>query len=79
MGVAAVIPGPVPRAMEQGRGGDNTSIEMAAMKVAMDHEHNQGRIPRDVSKTGVGYDVRSEGRTGKSATLRSRVTPPPET
>ena len=65
VGVAAVIPGPVPRAMEQGRGGDNTSIEMAAMKVAMNYERNQGRIPRDVSKTGVGYDIRSEGPDGE--------------
>ena len=62
VGVTAVIPGPVPRVMEQGRGGgDNTTVEMAAMKVAMDHESAYGRSPIDVSKTGVGYDVRSEG------------------
>ena len=66
VGVAAVIPGPVPRVMEQGRsGGDNTNIELAAMKVAMDHEVAYGRTPVDVSKTGVGYDIRSEGVMGE--------------
>ena len=65
VGVAAVIPGPVPRVIEEGRsGGDNTNIELAAMKVAMDHEVAHGRIPVDVSKTGVGYDIRSEGVVG---------------
>ncbi len=64
VGVAAVIPGPVPRVFEQGQGGDNTTVEMAAMRVAMDHERAHGRIPTDVSKTGVGYDVRSEGTEG---------------
>ena len=62
VGVAAVVLGPVPRVVEEGRsGGDNTTIEMAAMKVAMDHERLYGREPVDVSKTGVGYDVRSTG------------------
>ena len=64
VGVAAVIPGPVPRVREEGRGGDNTTVEMAAMKVAMKHETAQGRTPRDVSKTGVGCDIRSEGPDG---------------
>ena len=64
VGVAAVIPGPVPRVMEEGRGGDNTTVEMAAMRVAMDYERLQGRAPQDVSKTGVGYDVRSEAPDG---------------
>ena len=64
VGVAAVIPGPVPRLMEEGRGGDNTNVEMVAMKVAMDHEVAYGRTPVDVSKTGVGYDMRSEGPDG---------------
>lgn len=40
--------------------GDNTAVEMAAMRVAMDYERGQGRAPVDVSKTGVGYGVRSE-------------------
>ena len=29
--------------------------------MAMEYERNHGRDPVDVSKTGVGYDVRSEG------------------
>ena len=66
VGVAAVIPGPVPRVAEQGqRGGDNTAVETAAMRVAMEHERGHGRVPVDVSKTGVGYDVRSEGADGE--------------
>ena len=64
VGVAAVIPGPVPKVVEEGRGGDNTTVEMAAMQAAMDHERSHGRTPVDVSKTGVGYDVRSEGANG---------------
>ena len=65
VGVAAVIPGPVPRVREEGRGGDNTTVEMAAMRVAMEYETAQGRTPRDVSKTGVGCDIRSEGPDGE--------------
>ena len=65
VGVAAVIPAIVPRVMEEGRGGDNTAVEMAAMQVAMDHERSYGRTPVDVSKRGVGYDVRSEGPHGE--------------
>ena len=65
VGVAAAIPGPVPRVREEERGGDNTTIELAAMRVAIEYESNQGRTPRDVSKTGVGCDVRSEGPDGE--------------
>ena len=66
VGVAAVIPGPVPRVAEQRQhGGDNTAVEAAAMQVAMEYERNQSRDPVDVSKTGVGYDVRSEGADGE--------------
>ena len=64
VGVAAVIPGPVPKVMEEGGGGDNTDVEMAAMKVAMDHEQANGRTPVDVSKTGVGCDIRSTAPDG---------------
>ena len=70
VGVAAVIPGPVPRVMEEGRGGgDNTTVEMAAMQVAMEHERFYGRVPTDVSKTGVGYDIKSE-KLGPDGTIR---------
>ena len=64
VGVAAVIPGPVPHVIEEGRGGDNTTVEMAAMRVAMDYERAHGREPEDVSKTGVGCDVRSVAPDG---------------
>ena len=65
VGVAAVIPGPDPGVAEGRRGGDNTNVEMAAMKVVMDHEVAYGRAPVDVSKTGVGYDIRSESPEGE--------------
>ena len=65
VGVAAVIPGPVPRVREEGLGGDNRTVELAAMRVAMDYETSQGRTPRDVSKTGVGCDIKSEGPDGE--------------
>ena len=65
VGVAAVIPGPVPRVREEGLGGDNRMVEMAAMRVAMDYETSQDRTPCDVSKTGVGCDIKSEGSDGE--------------
>ena len=64
IGVAAVIPSPVPYEIEHGSGGDNTRVEQAAMRVSMEYEQSHGRTPIDVSKTGVGYDVRSEGDNG---------------
>ncbi|TMB94083.1 MAG: DUF3883 domain-containing protein, partial [Chloroflexi bacterium] len=42
-----------------------TRSELAAMKVAMDYERAGGREPIDVSKTGGGYDIRSEGAHGE--------------
>ena len=64
VGVAAIILGPVPRVLEEGSGGDKTTIEKAAMDFAMDYERAQGRTPEDVSKTGVGYDVKSVAQDG---------------
>ncbi|HLA13746.1 MAG TPA: helicase-related protein, partial [Gemmatimonadaceae bacterium] len=65
VGVAAVLPGPVPAEHEKKlAGGDKTPSELAAMKVAIDYERVRGREPVDVSKTGVGYDIRSEGPDG---------------
>ena len=63
VGVAAVIPPPAQTAVERGPygpGGDQSAVELAAMQVVMDYEVAAGRNPVDVSKTGVGYDVRSE-------------------
>ncbi len=64
VGVAGVIPGPVPAAVEQGLGGDQSTIEKAAMDVVMDYERAQGRDPDDVSRKGLGYDIRSEAPDG---------------
>ena len=64
VGVAAAIPGPVPHVIEEGRGGDNTTVEMAAMQVAMAYERAHDREPEDVSKTGMGCDVRSVAPDG---------------
>ena len=66
VGIAAVVPGPVPKVVETGAGGgDRTAVEMAAMDFVMSYERAEGRTPVDVSKTGVGYDVRSEGDDGE--------------
>lgn len=59
VGVAAVLPAPVPHVFEKGGGGDQSAVELAAMKVAMDFERANGREPEDVSKKGCGYDIRS--------------------
>ena len=62
VGVAAVIPGPVPKEWDQG--GDRSAVELAAMRFVEAHERSRGRTPVDVSQTGVGYDIRSEGPSG---------------
>lgn len=68
VGIAAVLPAatqPIPRAVEDGTGGDMSAIELAAMGVVMDYEQRAGRHPEDVSKTGVGYDIKSTGPDGE--------------
>ena len=37
-------------------------VEEAAMRYVFDHEHAQGREPRDVSQENLGYDIESSGR-----------------
>ena len=67
VGVAAVIPPvatPIPAVVEQGEGGDKTEIELAAMRHVAEYERAHGREPVDVSKTGVGYDIKSTGNDG---------------
>ena len=64
VGVAAVLPGPVPAAIEAG-GGDQSATEKAAMEFTMRHEREHGWTPIDMSKQGVGYDVRSTGPDGE--------------
>lgn len=64
VGVAAVIPGPIPRAWSENGGGDQRAIELAAMDFVEAYERAHGREPTDVSKTGVGYDIKSVGPDG---------------
>lgn len=59
VGVAAVLPAPVPHVVEHGGGGDQSAVELAAMKHVMEFERAHGRIPDDVSKKGCGYDIKS--------------------
>jgi hypothetical protein len=67
VGVAAVIPGPVPHVMETAGnlGGDMSTLEKAAMDFVMQWERDHGRGPEDVHKTGVGYDIKSTGSDGE--------------
>jgi len=37
-------------------------IERIGMKIAMEYEKSQGRIPEDVSKENLGFDIRSKGK-----------------
>ena len=37
-------------------------VELKAIKFVMDYERKQGRNPKDVSKTGCGYDIKSNNR-----------------
>ena len=65
VGVAAVIPAPVPAVLEGGRGGvDLKAVEMAAIDYVNQYERRNGREPEDVSKQGVGYDIKSVGAAG---------------
>jgi superfamily II DNA or RNA helicase len=66
VGVAAVIPGPVPHVMETAGnlGGDMSALDKAAMDHVMQWERDHARQPEDVHKTGVGYDIKSTGPDG---------------
>jgi superfamily II DNA or RNA helicase len=67
IGVAAVIPGPVPKVMETAGnlGGDMSALDKAAMDYVMQWERDHNRQPEDVHKTGVGYDIKSTGPGGE--------------
>mgnify|MGYP001626165041 CR=1 FL=1 len=43
---------------------EDEEIERIGMKVAMEYERSQGRIPEDVSKENLGFDIRSKGPDG---------------
>lgn len=65
VGVAGVLPSPIPAAWQQGlAGGNKQEIELAGMRVASEYERACGRVPEDVSKRGCGYDIRSTGDDG---------------
>jgi len=40
----------------------NEEIEKIGMEIAIEYEKNQGRIPEDVSKENLGFDIRSKGK-----------------
>jgi hypothetical protein len=65
VGVAALLPAqlPVPNVWTKG-GGDQRAIEYAAMDHVISYERKQGRSPVDVSRQGVGHDIRSVGSDG---------------
>lgn len=48
-------------------------VETKAMKLVTDYERRQGRHPRDVSKTGCGYDIKSGRRLIEVKGMRHRT------
>ena len=41
---------------------ESEEIEKIGMEIAMEYERKQGRIPEDVSKENLGFDIRSRGK-----------------
>jgi len=41
---------------------EDEEIERIGMEVAMEYERQQGRVPEDVSKENLGFDIRSKGK-----------------
>jgi len=41
---------------------ENEEIERIGMEIAMEYERQQGRVPEDVSKENLGFDIRSKGK-----------------
>ena len=41
---------------------EDEEIELIGMEVAMEYERQQGRVPEDVSKENLGFDIRSKGK-----------------
>jgi hypothetical protein len=60
LGVVRVIPKPTSDPAMR----SDLETEAIGMKVAMHYEHSQQRLPQDVSKENLGYDIRSEGAGG---------------
>ncbi|MCX7783121.1 MAG: DUF3883 domain-containing protein, partial [Meiothermus sp.] len=58
------LPAPLSENVD-GEPSSDPQIEAIAMQVAMDYERSQGRVPVDVSRDGVGYDLHSQTPDGK--------------
>jgi len=56
LGMVAVLPAPAEEEIP------DPSLEKIGMEVAMAYEREQGRIPTDVSRENLGYDIRSVGK-----------------
>jgi hypothetical protein len=56
LGMVAVLPAPVQEEIP------DPSLEKIGMEVTMAYEREQGRVPADVSRENLGYDIRSEGK-----------------
>jgi predicted CopG family antitoxin len=56
LGMVAVHPAPVQEEIP------DPSLEKIGMEVAMAYEREHGRVPADVSRENLGYDIRSEGK-----------------
>jgi superfamily II DNA or RNA helicase len=59
LGVCAVIPQPPEDELKEDR-----EVEEIGMKVAMEFEKSQGRMPEDVSLQNLGFDIRSRSSDG---------------
>ena len=47
---------------EKGEMASDEEIEKIGMRIAMEYERRQGRMPEDVSKENLGFDIRSKGK-----------------
>jgi len=41
---------------------ESEEVERIGMEIAMEYERNHGRVPEDVSKENIGFDIRSQGK-----------------
>ncbi len=61
LGVARVVP----QRVEDTAMRADAEIEAIGMRVALEYERAQGRVPEDVSAENLGYDIRSQDSEGK--------------
>ncbi len=62
LGVTRVVP--APRTAREEAMDSDIEVEALGMEVAMQHERAQGRMPEDVSRENLGYDIRSTAPDG---------------